>query len=193
MVGLKLWLTPCAKLALKFSLLPLFMSQEGLTRRRRQMFAGRADQQEFDHEVLEVSRVVRVVKGGRRFRFRATVVVGDHSGRVGIGVSKSRDVQQAIQKAQDQAGKNVVTIKLVDGTIPHEVMVKYKGAQVLLKPARPGTGVIAGGTIRMVADMVGIKDLVSKRFGSSNKLSNAQATIRGLQQLVVQKKKTISK
>lgn len=148
------------------------------------MFAGRGDQQEFDHEVLEVSRVVRVVKGGRRFRFRATVVVGDHSGRVGIGVSKSRDVQQAIQKAQDQAGKNVVAVKLVDGTISHQVMAKYKGAQVLLKPARPGTGVIAGGTIRVVADMVGINDLVSKRFGSSNKLSNAQATIRGLQQLV---------
>lgn len=139
------------------------------------------DQNAFAHEVLEISRVVRVVKGGRRFRFRATVVVGDRAGRLGLGISKSRDVQQAIQKAQAQAMKRIVTIPLLDGTISREVTAKVKGATVLLKPARPGTGVIAGGIIRTVADLVGIRDLVSKRYGSSNRISNARATIKALE------------
>lgn len=139
---------------------------------------------QFAHEVLEISRVVRVVKGGRRFRFRASVVVGDKAGRIGFGISKSRDVQQAIAKAQAQAMKRVVTIPLTDGTISHEVGAKYKGAKILLKPARPGTGVIAGGIIRTVADLAGIKDLVSKRFGSANRISNARATIIALEQLL---------
>ena len=134
----------------------------------------------FAHEVLEIARVVRVVKGGRRFRFRASVVVGDRNGKLGFGISKSKDVQQAIQKAQAQAMKRLVTITIVDGTITEEVKAKYKGAEVLLKPARPGTGVIAGGIIRTVADLAGIKDLVSKRYGSVNRISNARATIKAL-------------
>lgn len=136
---------------------------------------------QFAHEVLEISRVVRVVKGGRRFRFRASVIVGDRAGKLGFGISKSKDVQQAIQKAQAQAMKRIVTIKIVDGTITHEVTAKFKGAEVLLKPARPGTGVIAGGIIRTVADLAGIKDLVSKRYGSVNRISNARATIKALE------------
>ncbi|HLC48788.1 MAG TPA: 30S ribosomal protein S5 [Candidatus Andersenbacteria bacterium] len=135
---------------------------------------------QFAHEVLEISRVVRVVKGGRRFRFRASVVVGDRAGKIGFGISKSKDVQQAIAKAQAQAMKKIVTIPIVDGTIGHEVIAKFKGAKVLLKPARPGTGVIAGGIIRTVADLAGIKDLVSKRYGSVNRISNARATIKAL-------------
>ncbi len=138
---------------------------------------------QFAHEVLEISRVVRVVKGGRRFRFRASVVVGDRNGKLGFGISKSKDVQQAIQKAQAQAMKRLVTITIVDGTITEEVKAKYKGAEVLLKPARPGTGVIAGGIIRTVADLAGIKDLVSKRYGSVNRISNARATIKALQHI----------
>ena len=145
---------------------------------------GQLDDNQFGHEVLEISRVVRVVKGGRRFRFRATVVVGDRQGKIGLGISKSRDVQQAIQKAQARAMKRVVTIPVVEGTIKHEVVAKFKGAKVLLKPARPGTGVIAGGIIRTVADLVGIRDLVSKRYGSSNRISNARATIKAFQELV---------
>lgn len=137
----------------------------------------------FAHEVLEISRVVRVVKGGRRFRFRATVVVGDRAGKLGFGISKSRDVQQAIAKAQAQAMKRMITISLVDGTISREVKAKVKGAEVLLKPARPGTGVIAGGIIRTVADLAGIRDLVSKRYGSSNRISNARATIKALESI----------
>ncbi len=141
------------------------------------------DDTQFAHEVLEISRVVRVVKGGRRFRFRASVVVGDKNGRLGFGISKSRDVQQAIQKAQARAMKRIVTIPLVEGTISQEVIAKYKGAKVMLKPARPGTGIIAGGIIRTVADLAGIKDLVSKRYGSTNRVSNAKAVIKALESI----------
>lgn len=147
---------------------------------RRRIFSGADNANQYEHEVLEISRVVRVVKGGRRFRFRASVVVGDRNGTVGFGVAKSRDVQTAIQKAQHQATKNVTKIKLTNGTISHEIKSSYKGAIVMLKPARPGTGVIAGGTVRMVADLAGVTDLVSKRYGSSNRISNARATIAGL-------------
>lgn len=148
---------------------------------RRRRFTGADSKDQYDHEVLEVSRVVRVVKGGRRFRFRASVIVGDRAGRVGFGVGKSRDVQQAVQKARDQAVKHVIQVLLTDGTIPHQVESKYKGAAVFLKPARPGTGIIAGGTIRTIADLAGIHDLVSKRYGSANKISNVQATLKALQ------------
>ncbi len=144
---------------------------------------GQLDDNQFGHEVLEISRVVRVVKGGRRFRFRATVIVGDRAGKIGLGISKSRDVQQAIQKAQARAMKRIVTIPVTEGTINHEVIAKFKGAKVLLKPARPGTGVIAGGIIRTIADLAGIRDLVSKRYGSSNRISNARATIKAFEQL----------
>lgn len=154
--------------------------QRSLPPRRRTFTGNRAEQSEFAHEVLEVARVVRVVKGGRRFRFRAAVVVGDRAGRVGLGIAKSRDVQQAIQKAEGQAIKNVVRVSLTEGTIVHQTITRFKGAHVLMKPARPGTGIIAGGTVRMVADIVGITDLVSKQFGSSNKVNNAQAAIAGL-------------
>ncbi len=150
---------------------------------RRHTFAGGGDARQYDHEVLDIARVVRVVKGGRRFRFRATVVVGDRSGRVGFGIGKSRDVQQAIQKAQDQASKNMVSVAIAEGTIAHTVRAAYKGADVMLKPAKPGTGMIAGGTVRVVADMAGIRDLVSKAYGSSNRISNVRATLKALSQL----------
>lgn len=163
--------------------------RQGSGRGRRRMFSGGSDARQYDHEVLEVARVVRVVKGGRRFRFRASVVVGDRMGAVGFGIGKSRDVQQAIQKAQEQATKNVQHVNLRDGTIGHTVEAKYKGAAIYLKPATPGTGVIAGGTVRMVADLAGIKDLVSKRYGSSNRVSNARATIQALRSLKNRKKK----
>lgn len=147
---------------------------------RRHTFGGGNDARQYDHEVLDIARVVRVVKGGRRFRFRATVVVGDRAGKVGFGIGKSRDVQQAIQKAQDQASKNMVNVAVLEGTIAHTVRAQYKGADVMLKPAKPGTGMIAGGTVRVVADMAGIRDLVSKAYGSSNRISNVQATLKAL-------------
>lgn len=149
--------------------------------RRRKFSRGDLRQSQYDHEVLDVSRVVRVVKGGRRFRFRASVVVGDRSGKVGFGTGKSRDVQDAIQKAQLQAEKHIVTIPMVEGTIPHGVSATFKGAKVQLRPARPGTGLIAGAVIRTVADLAGIKDIVSKTYGSANRLSNVHATLKALQ------------
>lgn len=155
----------------------------GPRRQRRSFGGGREQYSAYDHEVLDVARVVRVVKGGRRFRFRASVVVGDRAGKVGFGTGKSRDVQEAIQKAQAQAEKNLVDILITEGTINHQVKAKFKGARVMLRPARPGTGVIAGGVVRMVADLVGIQDLVSKVYGSSNKISNARATLKALQSI----------
>lgn len=140
--------------------------------------------QQYEHELLDLSRVVRVVKGGRRFRFRASVVIGDRRGRVGFGIGKSKDVQQAIQKAQEQAKKHLVRAKLKNGTIPHTVRAKYGSSIVLLKPARAGTGVIAGGTVRLVADLVGMKDLVAKCYGSSNRINTARAAIKALEQVL---------
>lgn len=140
-------------------------------------------QSQYDHEVLEVARVVRVVKGGRRFRFRAGVVVGDRSGKVGFGIGKSRDVQDAIRKAQRKAEKSVVVVPIKNGTIAHEVRSSFKSSRVMLRPARPGTGLIAGGIVRLVADLAGISDLVSKRYGSSNKICGVRATIKALEKL----------
>ncbi|MEX0649923.1 MAG: 30S ribosomal protein S5 [Candidatus Andersenbacteria bacterium] len=150
---------------------------------RRRFNRGDLKKSQFDHEVLEVSRVVRVVKGGRRFRFRASVVVGDRAGKVGFGTGKSRDVQTAIQKAQAQAEKRMVKIPLTEGTILHEVMASFKGAKVRLRPARPGTGLIAGSVVRTVADLAGVKDLVSKTYGSSNRINNVWATIKAFQSI----------
>jgi len=147
---------------------------------RRHTFAIGSAQLQYDHELLELSRVVRVVKGGRRFRFRASVVIGDRAGRIGFGIGKSKDVQQAIQKAQNAAQKSLVTIQLDERTIPHTVSAKYKSAVVMLKPARPGTGIIAGATIRTVADLAGIRDLVAKSFGSANRVNAARATMKAL-------------
>lgn len=147
---------------------------------RRTTFSGRQDARQYDHEVLELSRVVRVVKGGRRFRFRACVIIGNRTGTVGMGIGKSRDVQQAIQKAYDQAVKNAVKVDIEDGTILEAAMSRFKGALVMVRPAKPGTGIIAGGTVRMVADLAGITDLVAKRFGSANRISNARATLTAL-------------
>lgn len=160
-------------------------TQQRSGKARRHTFALGGQQRQYDHQVLDIARVVRVVKGGRRFRFRASVIVGDRNGRVGFGIGKSRDVQQAIQKAQDQATKNVVSVTLKNGTIPHAVTAKFNGGVVYLKPARPGTGVIAGGTVRSVADLVGIKNLVSKALGSSNRVNNARAAIKALSQVIV--------
>ena len=138
---------------------------------------------QFDHEVLEISRVVRVVKGGRRFRFRAAVVVGDRAGKVGFGIGKSKDVQQAISKAQGQAQKNITEVPLIDGTIPFETTASFKGATVMMRPAKPGTGIISGGVVRTVADLAGITDLVSKLYGSSNRISNVYAALAAFEEL----------
>lgn len=137
----------------------------------------------FDEVVINIDRVARVVKGGRRFRFKALVVVGDGKNRVGVGVSKGADVQAAVAKATAVAKKNMVTIPIYNGTIPHEVYDKLGGAKVLLKPAAPGTGIIAGGTVRAILNVTGINNVLSKSLGSSNKVNTAYATINALLQL----------
>ena len=138
---------------------------------------------EFDEKVIAIDRVARVVKGGRRFRFRATVVIGDGNGRVGLGIGKGGEVITSIAKAVARARRNMITIPLKDGTIPHEVKVRFSGAHVMLKPASAGTGVIAGGAVRNVVEVAGIHDLLTKSLGSSNKVNNAYATIMALSQL----------
>lgn len=148
---------------------------------------NRKPKSEFDHKLVDIARVARVVAGGRRFRFRGTVVIGDHKGRVGIGMAKGKDVSNAVEKATNEAKKNLIEVPIVKDTIPHEVLTKYCGAKVLLKPARPGTGIIAGGAIRPVIELAGIKNIISKMFGSSNKANNVKATIKALQMMVLPK------
>lgn len=128
--------------------------------------------------------MARVVKGGRRFRFKALVVVGNRKNKVGIGVAKGADVQAAIAKATDVAKKNLVTVPIANETIPHEVEVKLSGARVLVKPAAPGTGIIAGGVVRAIMSVTGIRNLISKSLGSTNKVNIAYATVDALSQLV---------
>jgi small subunit ribosomal protein S5 len=137
----------------------------------------------FDERVLNVDRVARVVKGGRRFRFRALVIVGDRKGKIGIGISKGADVTSAVSKAVDGAKKNMVEIVSENGTIPHEVQAKVGGSNVLVKPASAGTGLIAGGVVRTILEVAGISNALSKNLGSSNKLNTAYATLEALMQL----------
>jgi small subunit ribosomal protein S5 len=144
---------------------------------------SRKEKPEFEQKLLDLARVTRVVKGGRRFRFRATLVIGDKKGRVGVGVSKGADVSSAIEKAYNDAKKNMITVIMDKKTIPHEVFKKLGSARIMLKPASEGRGIIAGGAIRAVVDLAGIHDIVSKSMGTSNKLNVARATIEALKSL----------
>ncbi|HEY1645672.1 MAG TPA: 30S ribosomal protein S5 [Candidatus Saccharimonadales bacterium] len=141
------------------------------------------EEKQFDERTVQIDRVARVVKGGRRFRFRALVVVGDRKNRVGVGSAKGADVTAAVSKATDAAKKNFVTVNLYKGTLPHDVEAKVAGAKILLKPASPGTGIIAGGVVRTVLEVAGVKNALSKSFGSSNKTNLAYATIDALKSL----------
>jgi small subunit ribosomal protein S5 len=142
-----------------------------------------AEQAAYDHRVIDIRRVVRVVKGGRRFRFRATVIVGDKKGAVGLGVAKGADVQQAVTKAQEAAKKDFIRVPLQKGTIPHEVKYRFRGAVVLLKPAPAGSGIIAGGPVRAVAALAGLQDLSSKLMGSHNAVNVVKAALGAFQSL----------
>lgn len=139
--------------------------------------------QELDERVVDIARVAKVVKGGRRFSFRVTVVVGDHRGNVGVGVGKANAVPDAMRKATERARRNMKSISTFDTTIPHQVIGKVGGAQVLLKPASRGTGVIAGGGVRAVLEAAGISDILTKSLGSNNILNVVLATMDALEQL----------
>lgn len=142
------------------------------------------EEKQFDERTLHIDRVARVVKGGRRFRFRALVVVGDRKHKVGVGTAKGADVTAAVAKATEVAKKNFITVSLYKGTLPHEVETKVSGARILLMPAAPGTGLIAGGVVRTVLEVAGVKNALSKSIGSTNKTNTAYATIQALESLV---------
>jgi small subunit ribosomal protein S5 len=140
-------------------------------------------EQEFDERVIEIARVAKVVKGGRHFSFRVTVVAGDKKGKVGMGVGKANAVSDAMRKATERAHRNMALIPIYNTTIPHQVIGKVGGAQVMLKPASRGTGVIAGGGVRAVLEVAGISDILTKSLGSSNVLNVVYATMDALKQL----------
>lgn len=151
---------------------------------KKSNFKRRRQRQEklFEEKVISISRVTKVTKGGRSFRFSATVVVGDKKGRVGLGQGKANEVPEAIKKAIQVANKNVVTIPLIDErTIPHEAFAKVGKAEVLIRPSREGRGIVAGGAVRAVLELAGVKDVMAKSLGSNVKVNVAKATMKALE------------
>lgn len=141
-------------------------------------------EQEFESKLLDLARVTRMTAGGRRFRFRAGVVIGDKKGRVGFGIAKGKDVAQAVEKAERLAKKNLIKVAIIEETIPYQVEAKFGAAKILLKPQRKGRGLVAGGTVRVICTLAGIKNISSKIIGKTgNKINNAKATIEALKKL----------
>ena len=140
----------------------------------------RQPQDEFDQKILDIARVTRVMAGGKRMRFRACVAIGDRKGRVAIGLAKGLDVTIAVNKAVNQAKKNLITVPMIDKTIPHEIKQKSDSAIVLLKPAKQGRGIIAGSVVRVILELAGINNITSKMLGSHNKINNAKCVIKAL-------------
>ena len=147
---------------------------------RRNRRAAEEGKKEFDSVNISINRVSRTVKGGRRMRFQALVAIGNHKNKVGVGMAKGADVTSAVQKAERRAKKNMITVNMNGETICHEVETKVTGAHVLMKPAAPGTGIIAGGTVRSIMGLTGVKNLISKSLGSTNKVNIAYAVMDGL-------------
>jgi len=149
---------------------------------KRRVFERKKE--EFESKLLDLARVTRVTAGGRRLRFRAAMVIGDKKGRVGFGIAKGKDVAQAVEKATRVAKKNLITVPIVEETIPHPVEAKFGAARIMLKPQRKGRGLVAGGTIRVICTLAGIKNISSKIIGrTGNKINNAKATIKALKEL----------
>ncbi|NCU44460.1 30S ribosomal protein S5 [Candidatus Falkowbacteria bacterium] len=143
----------------------------------------RQAQDEFDQKILDIARVTRVMAGGKRMRFRACVAIGDRKGRVAIGLAKGLDVTIAVNKAVNQAKKNLITVPMIDKTIPHEIKQKSDAALILLKPAKQGRGIIAGSVVRIILELAGIHNITSKMLGSHNKINNAKCVIKALSNL----------
>jgi len=142
------------------------------------------EKREYEQKLLDIARVVRVVAGGRRFRFRAVVVIGNKKGKVGVGVSKGQDVSLAVEKAVTNAKKNLIKVSLKNNTIPHTTEAKFGTAKILLKPGMKGRGIVAGGAVRVICDLAGIENISGKILGKTkNKLNNARATIKALKKL----------
>lgn len=159
------------------------MADRNPRNQRNQNGPANPAEKQYIENVINIDRVSRVVSGGRRFRFRALVVVGDGKNKVGVGIAKAGDVQGAVTKAIAVAKKDMTTISLYKSTIPHTIESKHSGAHIILKPAGEGTGIIAGGVVRAVIEVTGITDLLSKSLGSSNKINTAYATLAALQAL----------
>jgi len=138
---------------------------------------------EFEERVVEIRRVTKVVKGGKNLHFRALAVVGDRNGRVGVGVGNAREVPEAIRKAITDAKKNVVRIPIINGTIPHDVLARHDASKIVLKPATPGTGIIASGSVRAVVELAGIQNILTKNLGSTTAVNVVKATFKGLKKL----------
>ena len=160
-------------------------SDDGFRPVRKFGFGGRGgSKDEYETKLLDLARVTRVTGGGKRLRFRAVVITGDKKSKIGIGIDKGKDVSQAIEKATNRAKKNLINIVIVSGTIPHQVEAKVGPARILLKPERKGRGLVAGGAVRMICDLAGIKNVSSKILSrSKNKLNNAMATMEALKKL----------
>lgn len=148
---------------------------------RRKAFTAERD--EFEQRIVDLRRVIRVMAGGKRMRFRACVVVGDNKGKVGYGVAKGKDVAIAVNKAVNKAKKALITVPIVDNTIPHQVVIKYKAAKVMLRPAPVGTGIVAGGAVRVVLELSGIKNISAKILGTNNKMNNVKAVFMALKDM----------
>ncbi|MBQ1387702.1 30S ribosomal protein S5 [Candidatus Saccharibacteria bacterium] len=162
-------------------------------RNRRDRVRAEAGPKEFDEITIAVDRVSRTVAGGRRMRFKALVAIGNHKNKVGVGVAKGNDVTTAVAKATSKAKKAMITFNMDGETVCHETRTKVTGADVLIKPAAPGTGIIAGGTVRSIIGLTGVKNLISKSLGSTNKVNIAYAVIEGLRQQVPRKEWTGAK
>jgi small subunit ribosomal protein S5 len=159
-------------------------SQKGDRPRGNRRDGGmREEEKEFKEEMLSIDRVTRVTAGGRQIRFRASIVIGDGKGRIGLGTGKAGEVQVAIEKAIRDAKKHLITFPIVNGTIPHDVAVNFKSSGLYIHPAHPGTGIIAGGAVRKIFSVSGIKDVIAKQHGAPNMITNARVTLKALQSL----------
>jgi len=157
----------------------------GEKRRAKKIFKKRGykEKEEFEQRILDIARVTRVMAGGKRMSFRACVAIGDKKDRISIGLSKGTDVTMAVTKAVNKAKKNIINVPIINDTIPHEIYCKFGAAKILLKPTKEGRGVIAGGVVRVILELAGIKNITSKILGTNNKVNNAKCTIKALEKL----------